>query len=880
MPSNPLVRCVGVACRRPWSTLAFALLLTSLALAFAASHFAMTTDTAALISPKVPWRAAERRMDAAFPQNSDTLLVVIDGATPELAEAGAAALAGRLAGDRAHVRRVTRPDGGDFFAREGLLFGSATDVSAATAKMIEAQPFLGPLASDTSLRGIAGALATMAQGVQRGDAPLTRIQRPMAALADALDARAAGKPAFFSWQALFGGGTGPTAAPTRRLVLVNPVLDYDALMPGADASDAIRAAAGALKLDPAHGVTARLTGSVPLSDEEFASIADKAWLVGGTMIAAMLATLWLATRSWRITGAILATTFAGLGITTGLGIAAVGQLNLISVAFIPLFVGLGVDFGIQLGVRFQAERRVHADPAAAMTAAARALAGPLLLAAAAVCLGFLAFLPTAYVGVAELGVIAGIGMIVALALSVTMLPALLMLLRPGKPRAEIGSAAMAPLDRLLQRRRGLVLRLFALAMVASIVSLAFVRFDFDPLHLRNARSEAMATLADLMRDPDRNLNTIDILMPSLAAAHALAPKLSALPDVGQVLTLESFVPQDQPAKLAAIGNAQALLEFTLDPFAPALPASDGETIAALRTTAAALAGAATKGGAAAADARHLSQALVRLAAAAPDARAQASAMLVPPLTTMLDQMRAVLAAQPVTLDRLPAELRADWVAKDGQARIQVAPRAGANNATLARFVKEVQAIAPQAGGTAVSIQAAAHTIATAFVEAGILALIAVSLLLFAVLRSVKEVAFTLAPVVLSGFLTLGTCVLIGQSINFANIIAFPLLFGVGTAFHIYFVMAWRGGATDLLQSPLARAVFFSALATGSAFGSLWLSSHPGTASMGKILMISLAWTLVCALIFEPALLGPAEHPSPLDEKDEGLTSPRRSDPAS
>jgi predicted RND superfamily exporter protein len=143
----------------------------------------------------------------------------------------------------------------------------------------------------------------------------------------------------------------------------------------------------------------------------------------------------------------------------------------------------------------------------------------------------------------------------------------------------------------------------------------------------------------------------------------------------------------------------------------------------------------------------------------------------------------------------------------------------------------------------------------AFVEAGLLALLAVSLLLYAVLRDMREVAFTLAPVVLSGFLTLGTCVLIGQPINFANIIAFPLLFGVGVAFHIYFVMAWRSGATDLIQSPLARAVFFSALATGSAFGSLWLSRHPGTASMGKILMISLAWTLVCALIFEPALLG-------------------------
>jgi predicted RND superfamily exporter protein len=232
-------------------------------------------------------------------------------------------------------------------------------------------------------------------------------------------------------------------------------------------------------------------------------------------------------------------------------------------------------------------------------------------------------------------------------------------------------------------------------------------------------------------------------------------------------------------------------------------------------------------------------------------------MIVTPLGVMLDQMRASLQAQPITRANLPPALVRDWIAPDGRARIQLFPAGAADdNATLVRFVDAVRTIAPDATGPPVSTREAARTIARAFILAGLLALAAISLLLLAVLRSLREVAFTLAPVILSGFLTLGTCVLIGQAINFANIIAFPLLFGVGVAFHIYFVMAWRAGATDLLQSSLARAVFFSALATGTAFGSLWLSSHPGTASMGKILMLSLAWTLICALIFEPALLGP------------------------
>jgi hopanoid biosynthesis associated RND transporter like protein HpnN len=855
--THPLARLVALACRRPWATVAGALLLSLAALLFAGSHFAMTTDATALISPDVAWRVAERKMDAAFPQNGDTVLVVVDGATPELAERGAAGLAARMGADPAHFRRVVRPDGGDYFAHEGLLFGSEADVAAATRQMIDAQPLLGPLASDPSLRGIAGALGTMLQGVARGDATLSRIDRPMSALADALDAQAAGRRAFFSWQALFGGSGGTLAAPRRRLVLAIPVLDFDALMPGVPATDAVRADAAALGLDPAHGVTVRITGSVPLSDEEFASLADHAWLVGGTMLLAMLVTLRLAVRSWRIVAAILATTIAGLIVTAAIGLAAVGQFNLISVAFIPLFVGLGVDFGIQIGVRFQAERLLHAAPAEAMAAAAAALGGPLSLAAGAVCLGFLAFLPTDYVGIAQLGVIAGLGMIVALALSVTLLPALLMLVRPGRPQAELGNPKLASADSFLLRRRGLVLAAFGVAMVLGIASLALVRFDFNTLHLRNPQGEAMATLADLMRDPARDPNTIDILAPDLPAAQALAARLARLPQVGQAITAASLVPDDQPPKLALIANAQALLDFTLNPFASAPPPVEAETIAALRATAQGLRAAATGADRASADARRLAGAFERLASGSAEARANATALLVPPLQVMLDQMRAALAAQPVTVDTLPAEVKQDWIAPNGAARIQLAA-AGSDrsDAALARFVAAVRNVAPQATGTAVSTQGAARTVARAFVEAGVLALAAVSLLLLLVLRNVREVAFTLAPVVLSGFLTLGTCVLIGQPINFANIIAFPLLFGVGVAFHIYFVMAWRGGATDLLQSPLARAVFFSALATGSAFGSLWLSRHPGTASMGKILMISLAWTLVCALIFEPALLGP------------------------
>ena len=855
---NALIsRIVAASCVRPWTILAGAAALCVWALVYVAANFAMTTDTAQLISDKTPWRQREAAVDKAFPQGDGRIVVVVDGRTPELAESSAAALAAKIAARKDIAESVERPDGGPFFAQNGLLFLSRQEVSDTTSQLITAQPVLGPLAADPSLRGIADGLATMVQGVKGGQSSLNALDPLLKGLAGAVETMQAGKPVFFSWEALMTGQGKTAMAPKRRILLVHAKLDYGALEPGEKAEDGIHDLASSLHLDAVHGVSVRLTGETPLSDEEFASLKDKAWLVSSAMLAAVFLMLWLATRSFRMLACILVTTLAGLVMTMGVGLAAVGRFNLISVAFIPLFVGLGIDFGIQLMVRFRAERLEKVTIRTAMERAAQRIGGSLAVAAAAIALGFFAFLPTSYVGVSELGVIAGLGMAIALILNITMLPAMVQLLWPAEQDLKVGYAWFAPVDRFLVGRRRVVLGAFGIAVLGSIALLPLVRFDFNPMHLRNPDSEAMSTLNDLMHDPENTPNAIDVLRPSLAQADQMASRLSRLPEVEQAITLSSFVPEDQPAKLALIQDASLLLDTAVNPIVSKPAPTDAETVQSL--TAAATALRQTNGGPqpGAADAARLAADLERLAAGPAAVRGRVGENLTAPLGALLDQIRNMLAAQPVTQQSLPPEVVRSWQAADGKARVQVFPKGNTNdNRVLVRFAKAVQQVAPDASGGPISIQAAARTIEDAFIEAGVLSLIAVAALLFLRLRSLKEVAFTLAPVVLSGFLTLATCVAINQPINFANIIAFPLLFGVGVAFHIYFVLAWRAGETDLLQSSLARAVLFSALTTGVAFGSLWLSSHPGTASMGKILMISIVWTLVCALLFEPALLGP------------------------
>jgi hopanoid biosynthesis associated RND transporter like protein HpnN len=858
-------RIVGYCSEQPWIVAVTGVILAAFCAFYTVTHFAMNSDTGQLISSDLAWRQRAAVYDAAFPQNGDSIVAVVDGKTPELAELGASRLTAALSRRADLFPQVTRPDGGPFFDKNGLLFQSTAEVKTTTDKMITAQPFLGSLAADPSLRGLASSLSTALQGVSADQAKLKDLQPAMRSLSDTLDQVVSGKRAYFSWRKMFTGSE-PAHREFRRMVVIRPRLDFSRLEPGENASRFIRATAQELQLDQAHGLRVRLTGQIPLRDEEFGSLTERAGLVATLMLSAIVLMLWFAVRSVKLIGCIILTTFAGLAFTAAIGLIIFGRFNVISVAFIPLFVGLGVDFGIQFSVRYRAEQLEHEGVHEALVASGQGVGRSLMLAAIAIASGFFAFLPTSYSGVSQLGAVAGMGMIIALILNLTVLPAFIQIVKPTGRLREVGYAELAPVDAYLVKHRRMVLVIGASAAAVGILLMPFVRFDFNPLHMRSYKVESMATLNELMSDPDQSPNTIEVLEPDLASADQLAKRLAKLPDVDRVVTLSSFVPKNQSPKLATIQDASTLLDLTLNPFDSAPPPSDAELATQLRQTSQDLRAAAIANpGPGAAEALRLSTLFGRLADGPPSLRSRATDALIPGLGVMLDQLRNSLQAGPVSLQGLPPDLVSSWISRDGRARIDLLPRGNPNdNEVLKRFTREVSNVAPEAVGTPINIQEAGATVAGSFIEAGALSFVAITLLLFWVLRRPKDVAVTMTPIILTGLLTLGTCVLIGQPLNYANIIAFPLLFGIGVAFHIYFVMAWRAGGSHLLESSLARAVFFSALTTATGFGSLWASSHPGTASMGKLLMISLVWTLATALIFQPALMGkPRDETVPL-----------------
>jgi len=829
-------------------------LLGILACVGTARRISIDTDESKLISPNLPWRKTAADLDREFPQNRDLLAVVVDAPTPDRASDAAAALTARLRGLPGILTDVRQPDASPFFRRNGLLFLPRDQVQKFADDMISAQPLLGTLAADPDLRGVFDALDLMAQGALHGDIGASVIDPPLDAVASAVQAARAGRYEPLSWQTLLSGRKADPRE-LRRFVLARPVLEFNAVEPGHRAVVAVKAEALAEGLGTSRGARVRVTGPVALSDDQLSTLSEGAGF--STALSVGLLCFWLALglRSLRAVSAVLVTLIFGLVCCATFAVWAIGPFNPISVAFAPLFVGIAIDFGIQFSVRYAAEAPRFGSQKEALRQTALGIGGPLVVAAGATAVGFLSFVPTDYTGVSDLGLIAGLGMFMALALNLTLLPALLTLFGGPGGRGPTGISWGQAADRFIVRWRALILAGAAVVAAGALAKLPKLRFDFNPVNLQDQRSESVATLRDLMGDPLTTPYTIDILAPSPAGADALSSKLSGLPEVAQVIDARSFVPDDQGAKLDILGDARSLLSPTLDPPAARPPPSAKETLASIARCSAELGKLAKRGERAAARlAAELDAAVALGEAALPGLDANLS----DGVGRRLDDLRLALQAEPVSLATLPPEITGDWVGRDGRWRIEVHPRGDArDNEVLRRFCESVRRLAPDATGTPVTIQESARTVTGAFASAGLIALCAIVVLLFLVLRRLRDVVIVLAPLLLAGLLTLGTGVVVGLPLNFANIITLPLLLGIGVAFDIYFVMRWRAGEDNPLSSSTARAVLFSALTTGTAFGSLALSRSPGMADMGKLLILALFFTLVCTFLVLPALLGPA-----------------------
>lgn len=853
-----LTACVRLSARRAWVTLLTATALSGALLWYTSANLGINTDTEDMLDSDLPFRRAAREFNEVFPVLNDQIVIVVEAASGGAAASAADELARRLRGHPEIVQSVFQPGGGDWFATHGLLYLDEDALWSLDERLTEAAPLLGILAADPGLRGLFDA---MTAGLERGDAGSQRLLAGMFdRVSGAVEAELAGTGQPVSWRDELLSGNGTNQGVVRQFLLIKPLLDFSSFEPAGRALDVLHRIGRDLEQRNA-AVRVRITGSAAMDSEELVTVTRDAKL---TMSLAFVLVCVLLIWGLRSAGGVVAVLFSlllGLIWTAAFATFAIGALNLISVTFAVLFIGMGVDFGIQYALRYHEECDRGLEKEAALCAAATGAGGALTLAAAGAAISFLAFAPTSYRGLAELGVISAFSMLVALVTSFTLLPASLSLL--PVPRQRIANSAPRVRNGgLLQRQRVPIISATILVAGAGLVLAPHARFDFNPLNLKDPSTDAVAAYRDLAADPDTSPYTIQIVAADPGAAEALARQLRELPVVDKVLTLQSYVPGNQAAKLDIIDGMRLSLAGVLPAPRAAAPASMAEQVAALDGFSAALARAlaGTPEPAVARSMERLQQALENFRAGPgwPGPRVTALEQnLIGDLEDMLQRLERALAAGPVTLQDLPADLRARHVSEDGRARIEVFPKHDLNdNRALAEFVHGVTAIAPSATDSPVILLAASEAVISSCIQAGALALILTVIMHIIVLKSVVDAVLVSVPLLLAMLLTVGTSVVFNFPFNFANIIALPLLIGLNNAYGVYLVVR-RHSTPDLAQllhSSTPRAVLLSGLASIASFGVLAIATHPGMGGMGILISLALGYALASSLIVLPAVM--------------------------
>jgi hopanoid biosynthesis associated RND transporter like protein HpnN len=857
--NRPFQFLAALPLRFPWLILLLCIILSGASLTYTVRNLGINTNTSELLAPDLPFVQVRLKLEHAFPQDAAAILVVVESATPEQTAMAAEAVTKRLQSQSALFQSAYIPDDNPFFRRQGFLYLELDALEKLSAKLIDAQPFIGYLSKNYHMAGLTDILSLALEDKQQE--PSLPLDPLLGAIDRALVAVKAGQPHYVSWQQLlteenFGRDQ------TRRLIIAKPHMDFDELLPAGKPMDYLRD----LAAEMAHehpGISLSFTGEVALEHEEMESVNQDMIVSGIASTLLVCIVLWLGLRSFRLLFATFVALIGGLVLTAGFATLTVGHLNLISISFAVLYIGLGVDFATHLCLHYQECRRQGLAADEAIGESMHTVAPSLFLCALTTAIGFFAFIPTDFKGVSELGVIAGGGMFIGLAVSLSLLPAMLKVM-PIKASPAKNGASLPGWVYGFPFRHARAIRLGALVVaILAGFTLTQVTFDTNPINLRDPNTQSVVAFKKLLQSKTDSPFAVSALTDNLAQADRLAADFTRLPSVHEAVTLSNLVPEQQDEKLEIIDNLNLIMPGQLDRFERAPEPSDVR--AALVKLDSALQLAAEQS-----PPRVSPELLARMHqdvqdfirhADSRDKPAAAYAALEHSLFKLLPRtmlmLRDGLTASGISLDDLPDDVRSQWVSDSGLYRVLVMPEQDLNNPRhLKTFVNETMATHPSIFGLPVGDVTSGQAIVDAFIQAFASALALIILLLLAMTRSLKSTLLIITPLLLAALLTAASNVLLDNPFNFANIIVLPLLLGMGVDSGIHMVHRLRhpqSDAADLLQSSSARGVFFSALTTLCSFSSLAFNSHRGTASMGLLLSIGIALTLICSLLVLPAL---------------------------
>ncbi|MCL7423041.1 MAG: MMPL family transporter [Methylobacter sp.] len=860
--SHFLIQLENRLLRYPKTLLLLILLACGVSLFYTIGHLGIDTDTTKILSEELPFQQDRERFIETFPQDDQAMLVVVDAQTPEQATRAVNYLDTQLHNEKQLIKSVYIPGAGEFFDRHGLLYLEQDELEELAAKLAEAQPFVGTLSGDNTLKSL---LSILEQAITTDERELPVDLNPLLdKIRLAVRAVLDGKPYRLSWQQMMIGEDQALLS-NQRFILIKPQLDFNELMPAEKSVEAVRA----IVEETRHAlpdVQIRLTGEVVLEHDELATVTYSAEIASLFSFVLVFLALSIGLRSIRLTLITLSVLVMGLLLTTGFAALAIGHLNIISIAFAVLYIGIGVDYAIQLCLRYRELLQMQFSRQQALIEAVRKVGPSIALCAITTAAGFFAFIPTAYTGVSELGIIAGVGIFISLLITLTALPALLTLF-PLKPTPPGTSDSLFPdwVYRFPMRHATLLRWTAAALTLAGLGLLTQARFDFNPINLRDPDTESVATFKELLTSKDASPMTLTVLAKNKEQALDMAQKLTRLDSVENAITIYDYIPDNQDAKLAIIEDLALVMGLQLTAFPAPQQVNVEDTMAELEQFRQAIDRhlADEPGSELSANLSRLREDLVSLLAelqSEPGAekKARLEQLQFSLLDTLPDTMNTLLEgldAGPVTLETLPPDLTERWLSEDGVYRVMITPRKDLNdNKNLREFVNEVRQLAPDATDLPVIYLESGNAIVQAFQQALIGALAAIVLVLLLTQRNIKNTLLILLPLLMTAILTGASTVIMDNPFNFANIIIIPLLFGLGVDGGIYIMYRLRNPAEEVsvLRTSTARGVVFSGLTTLCSLVSMAFTPHLGLASMGQLLAIGLILTIVCTLIILPA----------------------------
>ncbi len=826
---------------RPRQVLTVLGLLTACAGIYVALNFSIDSSLDKLIRPSGEhgWFEANELHKKLFPELQQTSVVVVSGTE-----------ANRVDDTAMRLRDALRREPGfefvfapalDPFLRDHRAYFVDVDLLEDWVRGVQYD--YGAMLRLADSAGLANATVTLADQVAATDG--LRLPTSIRSLAESFQHGVPGSLDLEAYPHLV-----PDADTHYVVLILKGVQEHDRRLPNEAQVGLIRSLIERTDVD--EGVNVRLTGEIPLAHEEIGTALEGIGIAGTLSLVLLGVIMHLGVGSWRI----IAATFALLGVgvvwTLAFATFAVGSFNTLALIFVVMFFGLGVDFSVHFSLRMQ-EGMGTGDSEDAEVHVVREIGPALLLCMLTSSIAFLSFLPTDYLGLGELGIISAGGMVIALVLTLSLLPAFYSL--SGLPLPRPARLQRLRLGRGLGPGTTLLLAL-VIAMVA-LFSAKDLSFDYSVLAMRDENTEAMSTLLELQNNGISTDYSINLLAADSNAAIELARRLESLQEVGAVIAPQTLVPADQREKAELLAELHDLLE-TIAEVHPAQEAYAVEDLAGaleyideLRRE---------EGWAPAADdavliAGYLSS--MTSLQATPDRLLALNAELKSALDSELETLTRITSATPFTFAALPEDLRRRFVASDGRLLVTVMPEGAIDNRpAMDAFVRSVMSVNPQVGGRAVVEWGVGGVAVQSFLDAVTLAVTLIALFLILYFRGLMLPLVVLVPLALTTVITFAVIELTGLTLNMANILVVPLIFGLGvdTGIHVVHRYAAAGDVSQMMTSSTTRAVIISALTTIGTFFSLSFSPHKGAASVGLLLSIAISTMLIATLTVVPALL--------------------------